>query len=250
MKRLQKVMNGFPPAQKRSSGMKKVLLVDGDKASLKALKVAFVDDGFEVAETNSGIEAIVLVTSWQPELMILDANIRDAEIREVIRVIRKYYPVRIIVLSSCDQASDGMELLDLGANDFVCKPVKIKELMARVRAVTRRRAKFEGASLLYQMGQLKVDSATRTVTLKGRELHFTRTEFETLRSLAAAKGEVVTPRELTEAVWGSESKESTLKIRVLIGLLRKKLEVKASNPKIIITERGVGYRLVAPDLDE
>jgi two-component system, OmpR family, KDP operon response regulator KdpE len=224
--------------------MKKVLIVDPDDASVKVLKNAFVAEGYEISHTGSGGEAIALAISWQPELVILDINLSDIDGKEVIRVLRKHSSVAIIAVSSRDFEAEKIATLDLGARDFVCKPVKFGELMARSRVALRERVSFEPVSLIYQVGCLVIDAATRTVTLKGQHLRFTSKEFEVLHILASANGRVVTQRQLIEMVWGPANPDSVQYLRVFIGRLRAKIEDDPAQPKLLVTERGVGYRLI------
>lgn len=224
--------------------MKKVLVVDPDPGSTRLLREALVAEGYETAHTASGGEAIVLAISWQPELVILDLSLPDIEGREVIRVLRKHSPVAIIAMSSRDHEAEKVATLDQGANDFVCKPIKFGELMARTRAVLRARVSFEPVTLVYQVGHLVLDAATRSVTLRGQQLRFTSKEFEVLHILASANGRVVTQRQLIELVWGPASPDSIQYLRVFIGRLRRKIEDNPAEPSILVTERGVGYRLV------
>jgi two-component system KDP operon response regulator KdpE len=197
---------------------KRVLIVDAEQASVKLLRDALIAEGYEIAQTNSGGEAI--------------------------RVLRKHSPVAIIALSARDHESEKIATLDLGANDFICKPIKIGELLARARAALRTRVSFEQVTLVYQAGHLTIDAATRTVTLRGQTLRFTSKEFEVLHILASANGRVVTQRQLIELVWGPASADSVQYLRVFIGRLRRKIEDNPDEPKLLVTERGVGYRLI------
>ncbi len=223
---------------------KKVLIVDLEQATIRLLRDALAAEGFEIAQTGSGGEALVLAVSWRPTLIVLDVNLPDIDGREVIRVLRKHSPVAIIALSARDEELEKIATLDLGANDFMCKPVRLGEFMARARAALRSRVNFEPVTLVYQAGHLTIDAATRTVTLRGQSLRFTSKEFEVLHILATANGRVVTQRQLIELVWGPASADSVQYLRVFIGRLRRKIEDNPDEPKILVTERGVGYRLV------
>lgn len=223
---------------------RKVLIVDPEGPAAATLKNAFVSEGYEIAHTNSGGEAIVLAISWQPTLIVMDVSLSDIDGLEVISVLRKHSTVAIIALSSRDLESEKIAALDRGANDFVCKPFKVGELMARARAALRTRINVEPVTLVYQVGHLTIDAATRSVTLRGQSLRFTSKEFEVLHILASANGRVVTQRQLIELVWGAANADSVQYLRVFIGRLRAKIEDDPANPKILVTERGVGYRLV------
>ena len=202
-------------------------------------------EAYEAAHTTSGGEAIVLAISWQPSLILLDVGVQDIEGLEVIRILRKHSHVAIIALSSRDEESEKIGALDRGANDFVCKPLRLGELLARARAALRYRAPSEPVTLVYQVGHLTIDAATRTVTLRGQALRFTSKEFEVLhifgqRQRPRRSGQ----RQLIELVWGAASADSIQYLRVFIGRLRAKIEDDPANPQILVTERGVGYRLV------
>ncbi|MFY9655161.1 MAG: response regulator transcription factor [Methylocystis sp.] len=229
---------------KNRAESKKVLIVDADLESARRLRDAFVAEAYEAAHTTSGGEAIVLAISWQPSLILLDVGVQDIEGLEVIRILRKHSHVAIIALSSRDEESEKIGALDRGANDFVCKPLRLGELLARARAALRYRAPSEPVTLVYQVGHLTIDAATRTVTLRGQALRFTSKEFEVLHILASANGRVVGQRQLIELVWGAASADSIQYLRVFIGRLRAKIEDDPANPQILVTERGVGYRLV------
>jgi two-component system KDP operon response regulator KdpE len=222
----------------------KVLLVDAEQASGSLLLDALIAEGYEIAYTDSGGDALVRAVSWQPTLIILDISLPDIDGREVIRLLRKHLSVGIIALSSRDRESEKIATLDLGADDFVCKPIKLGELMARVRAALRTRMSFEPVTEVYHAGHLTVDAATRTVTLRDQSLRLTTKEFEILHSLAAVKGRVVTQRQLLEMVWGSVSAKNLQYHRVFIGRLREKIEDNPAKPTLLVTERGVGYRLI------
>ncbi|HMK90448.1 MAG TPA: response regulator transcription factor [Methylocystis sp.] len=235
--------DGAPNSKTRGEA-RRVLIVDTDQASAALLKSGFVAEGFEIAHTVSGGEAIVLAVSWQPTLVLLDVSLPDIDGLEVIRVLRKHSTVAIIALSARDHETEKIAALDRGANDFVCKPIKLGELLARARAALRTRVNVEPVTLVYQVGHLTIDAATRTVTLRGQTLRFTTKEFEVLHILASANGRVVTQRQLIELVWGAASADSVQYLRVFIGRLRAKIEDDPANPQILVTERGVGYRLV------
>lgn len=222
----------------------RVLIVDAEQASIKLLRDALINEGYETAQTGSGGEAIVLAISWQPALIILDISLPDIDGREIIRVLRKHSSVAIIALSTRDHESEKIAVLDLGANDFVCKPIRLGELLARARVALRTRVNFKPVALIYQAGHLTIDAAARTVTLRGELLRFTSKEFEVLQILASADGRVVTQRQLIELAWGSASADSIQYLRVFIGRLRRKIEDNPDEPKILVTERGVGYRLI------
>jgi two-component system KDP operon response regulator KdpE len=222
----------------------KVLLVDAEQASGSLLLDALIAEGYGIAYTDSGGDALVRAVSWQPTLIILDISLPDIDGRAVIRLLRKHLSVAIIALSSRDRETEKIATLDLGADDFVCKPIKLGELMARVRATLRARMSIEPVTDVYHAGHLTIDAATRIVTLRDQSLRLTSKEFEILHILATVKGRVVTQRQLLELVWGSVSATNLQYLRVFIGRLRAKIEGNPANPRLLVTERGVGYRLI------
>ena len=222
----------------------KVLLVDAEQASGSLLLDALIAEGYGIAYTDSGGDALVRAVSWQPTLIILDISLPDIDGREVIRLLRKHLSVAIIALSSRDREPEKIATLDLGADDFVCKPIKLGELMARVRAALRARMSFEPVTDVFHAGHLTIDAATHTVTLRDQSLLLTTKEFEILHILATVKGRVVTQRQLLEMVWGSVSPKNVQYLRVFIGRLRAKIEDNPAKPRLLVTERGAGYRLI------
>jgi two-component system, OmpR family, KDP operon response regulator KdpE len=226
------------------SQAKKVLVADSDLGSAQELSDAFLAEGYEIAQTDSGSEAIVLTISWQPALVLLDLNMPDIDVLEVIRILRRHSNVAIIAMSARDQEAEKIAAFDRGANDFVCKPPKLGELLARARSILRTRVANEPVTLVYQVGDLTIDTATRTIMRRGQTLKFTSKEFQVLHVLASANGRVVSQRQLIELVWGASSADSVQYLRVFIGRLRAKIEDDPANPKVLVTERGLGYRLV------
>jgi len=225
----------------------KVLLVDAEQASGSLLLDALIAEGYGIAYTDSGGDALVRAVSWQPTLIILDISLPDIDGREVIRILRKHSCVTIIALSSRDREPEKIATLDLGADYFVCKPIKLGEMMARVRAALRTRMSFEPVTDIYHAEHLTIDAAMRTVTLRDQSLRLTTKEFDILHILAAANGRAVTQRQLLEMIWGAVNKHNVQRLRVFIGQLRTKIDVDPDEPKLLMTERGVGYRLIPGD---
>lgn len=223
--------------------VKKVLIADADVDAVQQLRDAFVADGYEIAQSDSGGEAIVLTVSWQPALVLLDLDMPDIDALDVIRVIRKHSGVAIIAMSSRDHESEKIAAFDRGASDFVCKPVKLGELLARARSILRTRVAVDPVTLVYQVGDLTIDTATRMIKRRGQTLKFTSKEFQVLHVLASANGRIVSQRQLIELVWGVSSADGVQYLRVFIGRLRAKIEDDPANPKLLLTERGLGYRL-------
>ena len=175
--------------------------------------------------------------------MVLDLGLPDGDGKDVIRQVRQWSQVPIIVLSAREREAEKIEALDLGADDFVNKPFGVGELMARLRTALRHRRQTQGEAAVVRIGALEIDLPRRRVIRDGAEVKLTSREFDLLSSLARHPGKVMTHRQLLTAVWGPAQVEETQYLRVYIGHLRQKLEEHPDDPKIILTELGIGYRL-------
>jgi two-component system KDP operon response regulator KdpE len=227
----------------------RLLLVDDEPQILRALTPALSAGGFEVATATTGEAAIAIMASDPCDAMILDLGLPDMDGKDVIRRIRDWSEAPIIVLSARDLEQEKIDALDLGADDFVNKPVGVGELLARVRASLRGRERRFAASAVLRTGDLEVDFAARQVRVEGEEVRLTPREYELLRTLARHAGRVVTHRQIISAVWGPGAMADAQFVRVLVGQLRQKIEVDSSAPRNLLTEPGVGYRLRADDAD-
>ena len=224
--------------------MKKVLLVERDQALLKKLTAVFVDEGFDVTQTDSGIEAVALSITWQPDLLIVDYNVTDAECLSIVRTLRKYSPMRIIVISPCDLTVNNVAILEAGANDFVFQPVNIEEMMARTRLVMGRSTNAVSLGEENQFGPFRLHHATRSLIVNNRAVRFSIAEFAALRRLASSNGCIVTQQELIDMLWREKGKGNAKALRVLMGRIRKKIEEDALCPGALVTKHGVGYQLM------
>jgi DNA-binding response OmpR family regulator len=241
---LCKVIAIFHLSRKRAQGMKKVLLVERDPALLKRLAALFVDEGFDVTQTDSGIEAVALSITWQPDLLIVDYNITDAECLSIVRTLRKYSSMRIIVISPCDRNVNNVAILEAGANDFVFQPVNVEEMMARTRLVMGRNTNAIPLAEENQFGSFRLDHATRSLVINNRAVRFSIMEFAALRRLASSNGCIVTQQELIDMLWAEKKGKGNVKVlRVLIGRIRKKIEEEALCPGALVTKHGIGYQL-------
>ena len=221
----------------------RVLIVDDEPQIRKLLTVSLKAHGFITDEAATGKEGINQAAFFKPDLMIIDLGLPDIDGNEVIRSIREWSNAPIIILTARDQEKEKIESLDAGADDYVTKPFSMGELMARMRVCLRRMAAGESEPIL-TCGGLTVDLIQRRVTVDGREVKLTPTEYEIIKLLAQNAGRVLTHRQLLKAVWGNSYDEDTHYIRVYIGQLRRKIENDPARPKYIITESGVGYRLM------
>jgi two-component system, OmpR family, KDP operon response regulator KdpE len=221
----------------------RVLVIDDEPQIRRALRAVLAGNGYQVLLAASGEEGLNLGAERSPDLVILDLMLPDISGLEVCRELRAWSQVPILVLSARGQEEDKVAALDLGADDYLTKPFGTNELLARLRAALRRRP-GEAPPAIMTSGDLRLDQARRQVTLGGRELRLTPTEYEMLRYLMANAGKVVTHRALLREVWGSGYEDAGRTLRVFISQLRRKIEPTASSPRYIRTEPTVGYRFI------
>jgi two-component system, OmpR family, KDP operon response regulator KdpE len=224
----------------------RILVVDDEKQIRRMLRAALEGYGYDIAEAASGHEGLSQTSIFHPDVIILDLGLPDIDGIEVIERLREWTQVPVIVLSVREHEDDKIKALDVGADDYVTKPFSMGELLARIRAALRRTAGSEDTPIL-TFGELSIDIAHRNVSVRGEEVKLTPTEYEVLKYLSQQAGRVVTHRQLLKAVWGSNYQEHSQYLRVYVGQLRRKLEADPSQPTYIITEPGVGYRLVTRD---
>lgn len=221
----------------------KILVVDDEIQIRKLLKVALGAYAYVVEEVPNGKEALRQTTIFQPDLLLVDLGLPDMDGKTVVEKIREWSDVPIIILSARDQEQEKIAALDLGADDYVTKPFSTGEILARIRACLRRGGEEEESPLL-TCRDLVIDQAQHQVRLAGKEVKLTPTEYELLKILAKNMGKVMTQKQLLKAVWGNEYNEDTHYIRIYIRQLRRKIEKDPTQPEYIITEAGVGYRLM------
>lgn len=219
----------------------RVLVVDDEPQIRRALRTALTGNGYEVTTADGGGAALETIAAWQPDIVVLDLVMPGFDGFAVLRDLRGWSDVPVIVLSARGQEGDKVAALDLGADDYLTKPFGIGELLARLRALARRAHRNVDEVLV--AGRVTIDLASHVVTRDGEEVHLTPTEFGLLRALAAEAGKVLTHRQLLERVWGGYAAENTQQLRVYINYLRRKLEENPAEPALIQTEPGVGYRL-------
>lgn len=222
--------------------MSKILVVDDEPQIRRFLRISLTANGYTVVEADTGNDAIALCAAERPDLVILDLGLPDADGQEVITLIRAASPVPIIVLSVRAQEYDKVEALDRGADDYVVKPFGIGELMARVRVSLRQRAAEGEAPAIVTAGTLVIDLVRRVVTRDGEQVHLSRREYDLLAVLARHADHVLTHAELLRTVWGPAHIGDTAYLRVYVKQLRQKLESDPNQPRLILTEPGVGYR--------
>jgi two-component system KDP operon response regulator KdpE len=221
----------------------RVLVVDDEAAILRFLKPALEANNYEIMSTGTIAESIKRIAAETPDIVVLDLGLPDGDGKDVIRQVRTWSEVPIIVLSARDREAEKIEALDLGADDYVNKPFGIGELLARLRAALRHRLRQQGATPVVKAGDLKIDIARHKVIRGESEIHLTPKEFDLLRLLAQNAGKVVTHRQLLQAVWGPAHLEDTAYLRVFIGQVRRKIDAEDGTASLIENAAGVGYRL-------
>jgi two-component system KDP operon response regulator KdpE len=224
----------------------KILIVDDESEIRRFLRASFKLYQHEVFEAESGNSAIELALQKKPDLIILDLGLPDLDGVEVTRQIRQLSNVPIIILSVRNGENDKIEALDAGADDYLTKPFSMGELLARVRVVMRRNDPKTGLEIL-KSGDLAMDVPRHKVTMTGKELSLTPTEFDILAALMRSRGVVVTHHQLIHQVWGSAFEDESRLLRVNISNLRHKIEADPNRPTYILTELGVGYRFRSTD---
>ncbi|HVA14891.1 MAG TPA: response regulator transcription factor [Stellaceae bacterium] len=224
-----------------TAGPIRILVVDDEPAIRRLLKTSLGAEGYEVAEAATGEAGWTEFGRVKPDLVLLDLGLPDIDGREVIRRIRGAGLVPIIVLSIRSDERGKVEALDLGADDYVSKPVGMDELNARVRAALRHRLQQEGAEPIFQSGDLAVDLVRRHITVKGVDVKLSPKEYDLLRLLVMHAGKVLTHSHIMREVWGAATDVQYL--RIYVRQLRHKLEPDPARPSLILTEAGVGYRL-------
>ena len=222
----------------------RILVVDDERQIRRVLETALPSHGYEVDSAASGFEALNRAAIFRPDLVVLDLGLPDLDGTEIIRRLREWTTVPIIVLSVREDEKDKIKALDAGADDYVTKPFSMGELLARIRVALRHAAGSEDGPVL-AFPDLVIDLARRIVLLKESELKLTPTEYEILKYLALHAGRVVTHGQLLRAVWGPNYQESTQYLRVYVGQLRRKMEDDPARPRYIVTEAGVGYRFMS-----
>ena len=220
-----------------------ILIVDDEPQILRLLGHALDGAGYVCVMAESGQKALLLFRQKQPDLVILDLGLPDLDGKLVAGSIRQLSKVPILILSARDQEAEKIAALDLGANDYVVKPFGIGELLARIRVLLRAPAHAAASNAKLVLGPVVIDPIRHTVAISGTQVHFTPKEFELIALLAANPGRVLTHRHILEKVWGPAHREDIAYLRVFIGQIRQKVEAEAANPKLILTEPGIGYRV-------
>ncbi|MHB0871243.1 MAG: response regulator [Chloroflexota bacterium] len=224
----------------------RILVVDDEPAILRTLRANLTHRGFQVETAETGRKALDAYSRFHPDLVLLDLGLPDVDGQEVIQEIRARANTPIVVLSARGAERDKVAALDLGADDYLTKPFGLEEMLARVRVALRHAARpSTGTSPVFRTGELEVDLERRLVRIEGREVHLSPTEYELLKVFVAHPDRVLTDRMLLQQVWGPEYGSEAHYLHVYLARLRKKLEDDPQNPRYLITEPGVGYRLLS-----
>lgn len=221
----------------------KVLIADDDPQLVRALRITLTAHGYEVVAAPDGASAITLAAQENPDIVVLDLGMPRLNGIEVIEALRGWTSAPIIVVSGRTGSVDKVEALDAGADDFVTKPFQVDELLARLRALARRSTTGPSAATV-RFGDVQIDLSTRSVTRGGTRIHLTPTEWRMLEFLARNPGALVTRQTLLKEIWASEQVSDSGYLRLYMSQLRKKLEADPSRPRHLLTEQGMGYRLL------
>jgi two-component system KDP operon response regulator KdpE len=225
--------------------MTTILLVEDDAALRLALRTMLHSRDFEVVEVGNGETAVAAVADNETDLIVLDLGLPDIDGLEVLRRVRTFSDVPVIVLTAHQEQHDKIRALDAGADDYVTKPFDTEELLARIRATLRRVPRAESTQSRLHVGDVEIDLSRRRVTRDGDVVHLTRTELSLLELLVRHPGKLLTQEYILQEVWGPGYGTESNYLRVYVGQLRKKLGDEAAHPRLILTEPGIGYRWIA-----
>ncbi len=218
-----------------------ILIIDDEPQIQKLLEITLESNDYKVVQAQTGKEGITLAASYNPDLILLDIGLPDKNGQEVLKELKTWFNKAIIILSVQNNEQDIVRALDNGATDYLTKPFRTAELLARIRSAIRRNLGPEPNTLI-ESGDLQIDLAARTVKRKNEIIKLTATEFNLLSLFARNEGRVLTHQYILKEIWGVGHQTETQYLRVFVGTLRKKIEDNPNHPNHIITESGVGYR--------
>ncbi|MDP2869479.1 two-component system response regulator KdpE [Methyloversatilis sp.] len=222
----------------------RILIVEDDPGIRRFVRQALEEEGHQVFDTDRLQRGLIEAGTRKPDLVVLDLGLPDGDGIDLIRDLRGWSRMPVIVLSARVGDTDKIEALDAGADDYLAKPFSVGELMARVRVALRRMARSAEAAAPLRFGDCQLDLARRLITRSGEPVHLTPVEYRLLAQLAAHEGQVLTHRQLLREVWGPNSIEHGHYLRIYMGHLRRKLETDPARPQHLLTETGVGYRFI------
>lgn len=222
-----------------------VLVIEDEQPIRRFLRASLTDEGYRIVEAVSGEEGIKKAIAQPPDLVILDLGLPDLDGQEVLRRLREWLTAPIIILSAREHEKQKIEALDGGADDYLTKPFGVGELLARMRTALRHRGPGVQATAVAQIGELRIDFASRQVTRAGEVIHLTPLEFKLLALLMRHAGKVLTHRQILKEVWGPNDVFENHYLRVFVATLRRKIEHDSAQPRYILTEQGIGYRFAA-----
>jgi two-component system KDP operon response regulator KdpE len=225
----------------------RVLVIDDEPQIRKFIDISVRSQGYKTLLAETGEQGLSILASQGADLVILDLGLPDRDGQDVLKELRQWSRVPVIVLTVRSSEEQKVSLLDAGANDYVTKPFGIEELMARIRALLRNASLNSEVTAVYDDGALRIDLANREVHLRGQQVSLTRKEFSLLSQLAKQPGRLITQPQLLREMWGPTHEEDAHYLRILVGKLRHKLGDDASAPQYIITEPGVGLRFLSKE---
>lgn len=218
-----------------------ILIIDDEPQIRKLLQINLESNDYKVVQASTGKEGLILSASHPPDLILLDIGLPDKSGHEILQELREWYNKPIIILSVQDNETNIVSALDNGATDYLTKPFRTGELLARIRSAIRRSQNTENNSVII-CGDIEIDLVARIVKRKNEALKLTSTEYNLLTLFAKNEGKVLTHQFLLKEIWGFSYQTETQYLRVFVGTLRKKIEENPNNPQHIVTESGVGYR--------
>jgi two-component system KDP operon response regulator KdpE len=220
-----------------------ILIIDDESQIRKLLEITLSSNDFEVKLAENGLEGIRFAATFQPDLIMLDLGLPDVDGQKVLQQLREWYLNPIMILSVKSEESEIVKALDNGANDYLIKPFRTQELLARVRSHMRNNIK-EASEPIISSSNFSIDLVARNVKVNDEEIKLTQTEFNLLAILAKNEGKVLTHQYLLKEIWGKSYSDQTQYLRVFVAQLRKKIEKDANHPEMILTESGIGYRFI------
>ncbi|MEF9940635.1 MAG: response regulator [Clostridium sp.] len=229
-----------------------ILIVEDEKNICDFISAALEPQDYKIMEAHSGREALPIITSRCPDLILLDLGLPDIDGLEIIKQVRTWASIPIIVISARTQEQEKVKALDMGADDYLAKPIGISELLARIRTALRHSNKLNTDATLYnrpfQTKDLVIDFEKHLVTLLGKEIHLTQIEFKIIALLAQNSGRVMTYDSIIENIWGPYADGDNSILRVNMAHIRRKLEQNPAEPQYVFTEIGIGYRMIEDEM--